>query len=97
MASVLSVGSMCDMTIRNRRALVREVTGAFLERAWVGEEDGEAMIAEKRYDLILVNRVFDSGGEGLPFIEQLKKAGRATVMLVSDYASAQARRWRAAR
>jgi DNA-binding NtrC family response regulator len=49
------------------------------------------MLAEKKYDLVLVNRVFDAGGEGLKFIESLKNAGEATpVMLVSDYADAQA-------
>jgi DNA-binding NtrC family response regulator len=49
------------------------------------------MLGEKKYDLVLVNRVFDAGGEGLKFIEALKKSGNGVpVMLVSDYADAQA-------
>lgn len=90
MASVLSVGQ-CGYDDSRIGRVVREATGAFLERAG-SVEDAQQMMAAKKYGLILVNRVFDSGGEGLPFIEQLKKSGDETpVMLVSDYADAQAK------
>lgn len=44
------------------------------------------------YALVLVNRVFDYGGEsGIDFIADLRTAGILTpVMLVSDYPEAQA-------
>jgi two-component system chemotaxis response regulator CheY len=47
----------------------------------------------KRFNLILVNRIFDRGGSGLKFIARLKadkSSAGVPVMLVSDLASAQA-------
>jgi two-component system, chemotaxis family, chemotaxis protein CheY len=89
MANVLSVGQ-CGYDDSRIGRVVREATGAFLDRAGSAEE-ATRMLAEKKYDLVLVNRVFDAGGEGLKFIESLKQSSNATpVMLVSDYADAQA-------
>ncbi len=89
MPTILSVGQ-CGYDDSRIGRLVREATGAFLDRA-ASAADAHRMIAEKKYDLILVNRIFDAGGEGLPFIEELKNdPSRVPVMLVSDYADAQA-------
>jgi DNA-binding NtrC family response regulator len=89
MVKVLSVGQCAYDDSRIGR-LVKESTGAFLERA-ASAEEALQMVAQKKYALVLVNRVFDSGGEGLKLIADLKKHDETTpVMLVSDYADAQA-------
>ena len=89
MATVLSVGQ-CGYDDSRIGQLVRNAAGAFLERA-ASAEAAKAKLAAKKYELVLVNRMFDSGGEGLRLIEELKSAGEDTpIMLVSDYADAQA-------
>lgn len=90
MATVLSVGQ-CGYDDSRIGKIVRDATGAFLDRAGDGDE-ARQMMRDKKYDLVLVNRVFDGGaGMGLDFIAELKNNGDATpVMLVSDYADAQA-------
>lgn len=52
-------------------------------------------LRERSYDLVLVNRIiFEDGSEGMPLIERMQQ-GESTqkvpVMLVSNYADAQAR------
>ena len=71
--------------------MVREAVSAGMERAGSAEQ-ARGMMAGKRYDLVLVNRVFDADGDsGLEFIAAIKASGDTTpMMLVSDYADAQA-------
>jgi CheY-like chemotaxis protein len=86
---VLSVGQ-CGYDDSRIGQVVRAALGVPLERAHSGHE-AKRLLAEKEYALILVNRQFDAGGSGLELISELKEAGVATpVMLVSDYAEAQA-------
>lgn len=89
MPAVLSVGQ-CGYDDSRIGQIIRSETGASLERASSSEE-AKQRIAAKKYDLVLVNRVFDAGtGTGLEFIADLKKNGiDVPVMLVSDYADAQ--------
>ncbi|HUO08737.1 MAG TPA: hypothetical protein VM008_10585 [Phycisphaerae bacterium] len=90
MTVVLSVGQ-CGYDDSRIGQVVRSALGASLDRA-ASPEDAQRKMLAKKYDLVLVNRVFDAGtGMGLDFIAQLKKSGEATpMMLVSDYADAQA-------
>lgn len=91
MSVVLSIGQ-CGYDDSRIGQLVRTALGATLDRA-SSPEDAQRKIAEKKYDLILVNRVFDAGtGMGVDFISELKKNNPEAppVMLVSDYADAQA-------
>jgi CheY-like chemotaxis protein len=90
MPTVLSVGQ-CYYDDSRIGKLVRETLGAFLDRA-ASSEEATRLLSEKKYDLILVNRAFDSGtGEGLDFITQTRQSGNTTpLMLVSDYLEAQA-------
>jgi DNA-binding NtrC family response regulator len=92
MPLVLSVGQ-CGYDDSRIGALVRSALGATLERAGSPDE-ARRLISSKKYDLILVNRVFDAGnGMGVDFIRELKSAGDSStppLMLVSDYADAQA-------
>ena len=88
--TVLSVGQCVpdDMGIS---AVVQKELGATLERAGSAEE-AKKMMEAKKYDLVLVNRVFDADGDsGVRFIGQRMMAGeRAPMMLVSNYEDAQA-------
>lgn len=86
---VLSVGQ-CGYDDSRIGALVREVLGAFLDRAGDGAE-ALKMLGEKSYALVLANRQFDRGGSGLELISRMKSDGVSIpVMLVSDYPEAQA-------
>ncbi|HVX86537.1 MAG TPA: response regulator [Phycisphaerae bacterium] len=86
---VLSVGQ-CGYDDSRIGQVVKSTLGAFVERAHSGEE-AKRLLSEKSYALVLVNRQFDAGGSGLELISELKGAGVSTpVMLVSDYADAQA-------
>jgi DNA-binding NtrC family response regulator len=88
--TVLSVGQ-CGYDDSRIAQVVRKALNAFVERAH-SAEDARRLLNEKQYALVLVNRQFDSGGSGLDFIADLKRSGVATpLMLVSDYADAQAR------
>ncbi len=65
--------------------------GITLERAYDGA-DALVKIAGRTYDLVLVNRVFDADGtSGVEFIGAARREkGMPPLMLVSDYADAQA-------
>ena len=91
MPVVLSVGQ-CSYDDSRIGQVVRTALGAILERA-ASPEDARQKIAAKKYDLVLVNRVFDAGtGMGVDFIAEFKKNNpdAPSLMLVSDYADAQA-------
>jgi DNA-binding NtrC family response regulator len=90
MASVLSIGQ-CGYDDSRIGRLVRETIGATLERAH-SAEDALRKVRDKSYSLVLVNRVFDGdGASGVDFVAELKREGvNVPVMLVSDYAEAQA-------
>jgi DNA-binding NtrC family response regulator len=89
MAKVLSVGQCGYDDSRIGRAV--SDAGATLDRAFDAEE-AKQRLSSGGYSLVLVNRIFDGdGSSGVEFIESLKKTGEKTpVMLVSDYADAQA-------
>jgi DNA-binding NtrC family response regulator len=88
--TVLSVGQ-CGYDDSRIAQVVRKALGMYVERAHSAEE-ARRLIAEKPYALVLVNRVFDAGGSGIDLIGELKRNGVATpLMLVSDYADAQAK------
>ena len=92
MPSVLSVGQ-CGYDDSRIGQVVRTALGATLDRAG-SPDQARQMIESRKYDLVLVNRVFDAGtGMGVEFIKNLISEGGAAlppVMLVSDYADAQA-------
>src|SRR4051812_23605000 len=87
---VLSVGQ-CALDHGN---LSRALAGEFGAEVEPVATAAEALAAVRRggYALVLVNRVFDAdGGSGLDLIRQVKKeATQVPVMLVSNFADAQA-------
>ena len=89
--SVLDVGQ-CDMDHGAIAAMLHRAFGAKVDRAH-GAADACAAFNSGRYDLILVNRIFDrDGDQGLDLVRRLKaNAGSAhvPVMLVSNFADAQ--------
>ncbi len=89
-AHVLSVGQCTADDMRLGHVLNVEAD-AHMDRA-SGALDALRLIAEKAFDLVLVNRVFDMDGQsGVEFIAELKKGTAAPcVMLISDYADSQA-------
>ncbi len=86
---ILSIGQ-CGYDDSRLADLVRQA-GATLECAATGDDALRRMLKEK-FDLILVNRVFDAdGASGIALIEEFKRKGVQTpMMLVSNYAEAQA-------
>ena len=90
MAVVLSIGQ-CSYDDSRIGHVVRKALGATLDRA-DDPEEARRMMSAKKYDLVLVNRVFDAGtGMGVDFIAETTRSGNAPpIMLVSDYADAQA-------
>lgn len=89
-AHVLSVGQCGYDDSRLARVLAVEAD-AHMDRASTAE-DARRKIAEKKYDLVLVNRVIDGDGEsGVEFIGEMRKVdGTPCMMLISDYSDAQA-------
>ncbi len=87
---VLSVGQCSADDYRLGRALSVQAN-AHLARA-ASAAEALRLVETHSYDLVLVNRIFDGDGEsGVEFIRELKKsAASPCVMLVSDYADAQA-------
>lgn len=87
---VLSVGQ-CGADHASIGWLLRGEFGAEV----VAADSADSAVAELRngkYDLVLVNRVFDRGGSGLDFITRLKEGDEfkaVPVMLVSNYEDAQ--------
>lgn len=90
---VLDVGQ-CDFDHGNISRILSGRFGAAVERCH-GSEEALRAVAHVDYDLVLVNRIFDRGGEeGLKLIARLHSsvaAGkrRVPVMLVSNFSDAQ--------
>jgi DNA-binding NtrC family response regulator len=88
--TVLSVGQ-CGYDDSRIAQVVRKALGAFVERAHSADE-ARRLLSTNNYSLVLINRQFDAGGSGLDLISELKRNGVTTpLMLVSDYADAQAK------
>lgn len=89
---VLDVGQ-CNLDHGNLSRLLTDRFGARVDRAHSLEEAIRSARRE-RYDLVLVNRLFDADGtEGLEFIRRLladPTCRETPVMLVSNYVEAQA-------
>jgi hypothetical protein len=87
--AVLSVGQCGFDDSRIARVMAEEL-GAVMDRV-ASTTEARQMIAEKKYDLILVNRVFDATGEsGVGFIGEISgEANAPHIMLVSNYEEAQ--------
>ena len=87
---VLSVGHCTGDDVRLGRLLAVEAD-AHLDRADTAEQ-AKALAAQKRYDLILVNRIVEhDGSSGVELIAELRRMENAgPMMLVSDYPDAQA-------
>lgn len=88
---VLDVGQ-CDLDHTNIGKMLVEQFGAVVDRAR-NTDDAITAISKNRYDIVLVNRIYDADGtEGMELIEKLQadeSNRRTTVMLVSNYADAQ--------
>lgn len=90
---VLDVGQ-CDFDHGNISRTLATRFGVEVDRCHTVDEALQA-VKGKKYQLVLVNRVFDRNGEeGLKLIERLRATGgasdgRPTVMLVSNFADAQ--------
>jgi CheY-like chemotaxis protein len=88
---VLSVGQCFADHSSIRWTLEEHFPAQVIPAATVAEV--KARLQQERYDLILVNRIFDADGvSGLDLIEQLKqdeKSRDLPVMLVSNYEDAQ--------
>lgn len=89
--TVLCVGN-CGFDNGNIGRMLAEHFGANVQTAATSEQALGA-VRDGRFDLVLVNRVFDANGDsGLELIKKLQEheETRATpVMLVSNYADAQ--------
>lgn len=89
---VLSVGQ-CAMDHGNISRLLQQQFDAEVRPA-ITLEDAMKFLEKGGFDLVLVNRVLDANGEsGLDFIKQMQSdesARLVPVMLVSNYADAQA-------
>ena len=87
---VLSVGQ-CGADHHSLTSLLNSQFGAEVVSA-ASAREALAQLRRDRYNLVLVNRLFDRGGSGLDFIVQLKADASLTgvpVMLVSNYDDAQ--------
>ena len=89
---VLDVGQ-CSPDHRGIRAMLTRHFDVEVDRVMFVDEAID-QLAERRYDLVLVNRViFDDGSDGAQLIHRMK-SGAATasipVMLISNYPDAQA-------
>jgi len=88
---VLSVGQCFADHSSIRRTLEQHFAVEVIPAATMAEV--RARLQQERYDLILVNRIFDADGvSGLALIEILKqeeKSRHLPVMLVSNYEDAQ--------
>lgn len=85
---VLSVGQ-CDFDHNNIGARLKALFGAILVPV---DDASEALglLVRERFDLILVNRVFDAnGGSGLDLIRELNAPDHPPRMLVSNFSDAQ--------
>ena len=87
---VLNVGQ-CNADHSSITHFLKRQFDVEVDRAHLKDDALEAL-QESTYDLILVNRKLDRGGEGMDIVRTIKAdpALRSTpVMLVSDYADAQ--------
>ena len=89
-ARVLSVGSCTSDDARLHRVLASQAQ-VHMETAYTAH-DAKNLIEQHDYTLVLVNRILDGDGTaGTDFIADIRKSGIDTpLMLVSDYAEAQA-------
>ena len=91
-ARVLNVGH-CGLDHPQIQRAIEDHFAAQVHAAATADE-ASTMLSEQRYDLVLVNRIFDRDGEsGIQWIQKLKADQRwqsLPVMLVSNYAEAQA-------
>ena len=83
---VLDVGN-CAADHAAIRYLIERGFDATVTRVH-GEEEALTLLRSERFDLVLVNRLLDRGGEGLQVISRVKNdpalAG-VSVMLISNY------------
>ncbi len=88
---VLSVGN-CAFDHGNISRVLLEQFGADVQAAATSDEALRA-VRDGRFDLVLINRVFDANGEsGLELIKRLKaheETKDTPVMLISNYPEAQ--------
>ncbi|MEK6676516.1 MAG: response regulator [Planctomycetota bacterium] len=88
---VLDVGQ-CDFDHGNISRMLSTDFGADVVRAGTGEEAFQA-VREGRFDLVLINRVFDAdGASGLDLIRRLQshdETKTTPLALVSNYSDAQ--------
>jgi DNA-binding NtrC family response regulator len=86
---VLSVGQ-CGFDDSRLGSLVRDQLGAHMDRAATAD-DARRKLSEKKYDLVLLNRIFDGDGHsGISFVSEIKQQQNAPpVILISDYGDAQ--------
>lgn len=90
MRRVLEIGN-CDYDHQNISNLLKQNFQVEVTRAH-GDDDALVQLERERYDLVLVNRVFEEGGDGLTFIRQLKQHPQwkeTPVMLISNYPDSQ--------
>lgn len=83
---VLDVGN-CAADHAAIRYLIERGFDASVTRAH-GERDALAVLQSEHFDLVLVNRLLDRGGEGMQVVSRIKnepKLAGVPVMLVSDY------------
>lgn len=89
---ILSIGN-CGYDHGNIAAVVQKHFAADVDNA-DSATAAFASLRQAKYDLVLVNRVFDADGDsGLKFIKRLKTEPMTKdipVMLISNYADAQA-------
>ena len=86
---VLSVGN-CGYDHGNLTKALSQHFAVELQAAATAEEAVQA-VGEQAFDLILVNRVFDTNGDsGIALIKKLKSSVKAPIMLISNYPEAQA-------
>lgn len=87
---ILDVGQ-CGFDGPKITTLLQQRLGAKVDSAATAD-DARKKLADKTYDLVLVNRVFAAdGSSGLDLIEEfVRDASPAPVMLVSDRKDAQA-------
>ncbi|HPM81307.1 MAG TPA: response regulator [Candidatus Anammoximicrobium sp.] len=87
---VLDVGN-CSADHAAIRGLVEKTFGVTVSRAH-GEQDALATLRAERFDLVLVNRLLDRGGEGIQVITSIKNdpsLADVPVMLITNYAEHQ--------
>jgi DNA-binding NtrC family response regulator len=86
---VLSVGQ-CGFDNSRLSRLLHDSLNATMDTAY-SADDARRKMGEKKYDIVLINRIFDGdGSSGIEFIGELKQEADAPpLMLISDYPEAQ--------